>query len=451
MANYKKINIRDDDGELLRDQAPAANGRPGTSAAQSAVTAPTNNPTMPKPETPYAAWNAGTEPPAATYPTYPTVGELRGTPETGYVAPAVPAAPATGAAGTAPVKTQKPTQNPAVRSPGVSTPQQSGGGTGGGAVTAPEAAAPSAMMPGYVPSQTVLDAKAYLDKVSQQIPNPYVSSYDDDIMSAYQAIMNRGKFSYDLQGDPMYQQYRDQYVQGGRMAMLDTMGQAQAQTGGYGSSYAEAAGQGAYQAYLQRLNDVALDTYDRAYQRYLDEGDQAVTRLNAAMAADQEAYGRYQDQLNAALAERDYAYGAYQDAYAQDYGKYGDDRAYAYETALGMIQSGLRPSAELLAAAGLSEADAQTLVGYYTPKPSYGGYAAAGGNGKTPIKGATGSRVNTQAQADAAELESMAGSVTTREQADQLADALNASANSPGGISQSEASRIWAMVSDDLK
>lgn len=440
MANYRKINIRDDDGELLRDQAPAANGRPGTSAAQSPVTAPTNNPTMPKPETPYAAWNAGAEPPAATYPTYPTVG-----------GGAAPAAPATGAAGTAPTKTQKQTQDPAAQSPGVSTPQQSGGGTsaaGGTEVTPPSAAAPT-----YVPSQTVLDAKAYLEKVSQQIPNPYVSSYDDDIMSAYQAIMNRGKFSYDLQGDPMYQQYRDQYVQGGRMAMLDTMGRAQAQTGGYGSSYAEAAGQGAYQAYLQQLNDVALDTYDRAYERYLNEGDQAVTRLNAAMAADQEAYGRYRDQLNAALAERDYAYGAYQDAYAQDYGKYGDDRAYAYETALGMIQSGLRPSAELLAAAGLSEADAQTLVGYYTPKPSYGGYAGGNGSGTAnrigslPINIDAGTKK--AAAQTAAQISSEAAAVTTQAQADAVVAQINAAVDN--GMSTAQAMALLEKIPEQYR
>ena len=58
-------------------------------------------------------------------------GERRGIPDTGYIAPAAPAAPATGAAGTAPIKTQKPTQNPAAQSPGVSAPQQSGG-TGSG-------------------------------------------------------------------------------------------------------------------------------------------------------------------------------------------------------------------------------------------------------------------------------------------------------------------------------
>ena len=44
-------------------------------------------------------------------------------------------------------------------------------------------------------------------------------------------------------------------MQQGKQAMQDTMGQAAALTGGYGSTYGQAVGQQQYDAYLQNLND----------------------------------------------------------------------------------------------------------------------------------------------------------------------------------------------------
>ena len=67
----------------------------------------------------------------------------------------------------------------------------------------------------------------------------YQSKYKDQIQGLYDKIANRKDFTYDVNADAMYQQLKDQYIQGGRMAMMDTMGQAQAMTGGYGNSYAQ--------------------------------------------------------------------------------------------------------------------------------------------------------------------------------------------------------------------
>jgi hypothetical protein len=49
---------------------------------------------------------------------------------------------------------------------------------------------------------------------------------------AMNEILNRKDFSYDLNGDMLYQQYKDNYINQGKMAMMDTMGQASAMTGG---------------------------------------------------------------------------------------------------------------------------------------------------------------------------------------------------------------------------
>lgn len=104
--------------------------------------------------------------------------------------------------------------------------------------------------------------------------------YIDQLNSLYNQILNRGTFSYDLQGDPLYRQYADQYTQLGQQAMRDTQAQSAALTGGYGNSYASSAGSQAYQQYLNQLNSVIPELYDRAYQAWQNEGDDLLTQYN---------------------------------------------------------------------------------------------------------------------------------------------------------------------------
>ena len=60
-------------------------------------------------------------------------------------------------------------------------------------------------------------------------------TYGQSVKDALYKINNREKFAYDLNGDALYQQYKDRYTQMGKQAMRDTMGQAAALTGGYGN------------------------------------------------------------------------------------------------------------------------------------------------------------------------------------------------------------------------
>lgn len=101
----------------------------------------------------------------------------------------------------------------------------------------------------------------------------YGGSYDADLNALYGQIANRPKFSYDVDGDALYQQYKDRYTQNARMAMQDTMGQAAALTGGYGSSYGQAVGQQAYDRQMLGLTDKIPELQQNAYNRYLNEGN----------------------------------------------------------------------------------------------------------------------------------------------------------------------------------
>ena len=131
----------------------------------------------------------------------------------------------------------------------------------------------------------------------------YQSQYKDQIQGLYDQIANRQDFTYDVNADAMYQQLKDQYIQGGRMAMQDTMGRAQAMTGGYGNSYAQSVGQQSYQGYLQGLNDQVPNLYQMALNRYIQQGDQLKDQYSMLTAQEAQDYARWQDQQQLALQQ----------------------------------------------------------------------------------------------------------------------------------------------------
>lgn len=106
--------------------------------------------------------------------------------------------------------------------------------------------------------------------------------YIDQLQDIYSQIMNRGPFSYDLEGDTFFRQYADQYSQLGQQAMRDTMAKSAALTGGYGNSWASAAAQQANQQYLNQLNSMIPEFYDRAYKAWLNEGDELMNQYKLA-------------------------------------------------------------------------------------------------------------------------------------------------------------------------
>ena len=105
---------------------------------------------------------------------------------------------------------------------------------------------------------------------------------DAELERLYAAITGRPAFSYNPASDPVYNSYAQSYRHRGRLAMRDTMGQAAALTGGYGSSYAQSVGQQQYDSYLQSLGEALPELYGMAWQRYNAEGDALKTAWELA-------------------------------------------------------------------------------------------------------------------------------------------------------------------------
>ena len=194
----------------------------------------------------------------------------------------------------------------------------------------------------YGESDAVKKAREELEKGLDRRPASYRSPFGSAMAELMERIMNREEFSYDVNADVLYRQYKDQYTNMGKTAMRDAMGRAAAMTGGYGSSYAASVGNQAYQASLQELADVIPSLYEMAYGRYRDEGEALYDEY--AMLSDREAesYGRYRDTyadwqketerlLEGYRDERDRDFEQYTDGRDASYRQYEDDRALAYE------------------------------------------------------------------------------------------------------------------------
>lgn len=143
----------------------------------------------------------------------------------------------------------------------------------------------------------------------------FTFSQTDWLNNVKDSIQNYGDFSYDVNGDALYQQYKDQYIQQGKMAMQDVMGQAAAMTGGYGNSYASTVGNQAYQGYLQQLNDKVPELAQMAFSRWQAGKDDLYNQYGMLLKEYEREYGLYSDEYNqlldkVGLARSDYYDGA---------------------------------------------------------------------------------------------------------------------------------------------
>lgn len=187
----------------------------------------------------------------------------------------------------------------------------------------------------------------YNDNTSEQ--------WEKQMQALLEELENRAPYSYDTESDPLYQQYRDQYTSLGRLAMEDTVGQAAALTGGYGSTYGETAGAKAYSSYLDRLNDILPELYDRGQAAYDRQTDELYQRLDFLSGQQQQAQKAEQQSQQAA-----------QEA---------SDRA--FDRCMELLEKGIRPSDDMLAAAGLSPVMADAAI---AAMQSDGGVVYSGGS-----------------------------------------------------------------------
>ena len=179
---------------------------------------------------------------------------------------------------------------------------------------------------GFQPSQAVKDAEAYLDSLRSQLEGGN-TRYTETLNSLIDEYRNRGDFKYDPNADMLYQNYLSAMQNAGQLAMKDTMGQAAALTGGYGSTYATAAANGAYNNYMQKANDSLADYYKLALEDYNREGNEMLQNINLVADQDANEYSRLMNEYEMAMNKAN-------TLYEREYNDYANalNQAYKYDT-----------------------------------------------------------------------------------------------------------------------
>jgi hypothetical protein len=151
--------------------------------------------------------------------------------------------------------------------------------------------------PEYAESEELKKLAQDLADYEANKPGEYQGQYGTQIKNTLDNILNRGDFKYNFNADPLYQQYKNQYQQAGKMAMIDTMGQAAGLTGGYGSSYGQTVRQQVYNQNLSQLNDIIPGLQQAAYNRYSDELAGSRSDLATLLGLDESDYAKYRDEV----------------------------------------------------------------------------------------------------------------------------------------------------------
>ncbi len=138
----------------------------------------------------------------------------------------------------------------------------------------------------------------------------------------------------------LYNRAKEAYTKRADRAMEDTLAKTAYLTGGYNSTYSQAAGQQAYQRYMQEFEDYGAKLADKDYSKFLSQGDTMLKQLNAIGAQSDREDKRYQLALDRYRLQQDRDYDRlvkdrdYELKAAQlEYSKQKDERELAYKQA----------------------------------------------------------------------------------------------------------------------
>lgn len=180
----------------------------------------------------------------------------------------------------------------------------------------------------FVVPSAVREADTYLKSQLKKIQSGK-TSYTDQVRDMMSQIQNREKFSYDVDTDPLFQQALASAMSSGKQAMQDTIGQASALTGGYGSTYATSAANQSYNAFIEDAYNNLPQYYQMAMEAYQMEGDEMYRQLGMLNDADDKEYNRNITAYDATYQHRNQLYN---DAYTL----FRDNKSDAF--ALGNLQ-----------------------------------------------------------------------------------------------------------------
>lgn len=144
----------------------------------------------------------------------------------------------------------------------------------------------------------VSGARNNLNTHNANKPGAFQSQFQPKINELMDKLSNRKSFSYDVGNDAYYNQLKDKAMATGKLNMQNAMGQAAANTGGFGNSYAQTVGQQVYNQSITDLQSRIPELMQLAYNNYQNEGADMYNRLNMYQTQDSTDYGRHRDNVS---------------------------------------------------------------------------------------------------------------------------------------------------------
>lgn len=181
----------------------------------------------------------------------------------------------------------------------------------------------------YKPSDNVNNAWAAIESLQQQLKGD--TKYGEDLDKIVADLMNRPAFQYDVEKDPLFQQMLASQKAAGEKAMEDTVARSAALTGGYGNSWAQSAGQQAYDQQIRAAYDQLPQYYQLAMNAHNMETEDLMRKYSLLSEADQKEFDRL-------MTEYGLATDAYDRLYQQDRTGFEDRKTTAQQLA-GMMSS----------------------------------------------------------------------------------------------------------------
>lgn len=172
----------------------------------------------------------------------------------------------------------------------------------------------------FTPSEKYYQAMTEMEELWDKLKGGR-TSYTDKVTSQLTKIENRDPFTYDYKTDTLFQAQLADSMRYGQLAMEDTIGQAAALTGGYGSTYAQKVGNQTYNQYVQDAFANLPDYYNMALDKYNSDLANDYNLLNQYRYADETEYERaYNDWKN--------MYTMANDQYAKEYENYWQEQGF---------------------------------------------------------------------------------------------------------------------------
>lgn len=163
-----------------------------------------------------------------------------------------------------------------------------------------------------------LDTAGKVKFLEDNRPKDYASDYTKRIDELVEKALSREDFSYDPATDPLYRSLKDEQTYLGKRAMNDAMGAASALSGGYINTFAQTAGEQAYQDYMAQLAGSMDDMFNLALSAYDAKTKQMESELKALADAEEKAYKRYLDDVDEYTKTLEYYYKKLLDEQAQE-------------------------------------------------------------------------------------------------------------------------------------